>query len=72
MSFEGNGGDKSPPYNKNEHSDNPEFEPFPLPKKVLSHRKVPFFSSYSAGVSAFSIADPAVVVSAELRMVYMT
>ena len=28
--------------------------------------------SYSAGVSAFSIADPATVVSAELRMVYMT
>jgi hypothetical protein len=40
-------------------------------KKVLSHRKVPLFF-YSAGVRAFSIAEPAVVVSAELRMVYMT
>ena len=69
MSFEGNGRGKFPPYNKNEHSDNPEFEPFPLPKKVLSHRKVPFFLPYSAGVSAFSMAEPAVVVSAELRMV---
>ena len=31
-----------------------------------------FFLAYSAGVSAFSMAEPAVVVSAELRMVHIT
>ena len=40
-------------------------------KKVLSRGESTFFT-YSAGVSAFSIAEPATVVEAESRTVYMT